>query len=367
MTFVKASRIITKNEQIDRSKLNNRWDWDEIIELAKRAPSSHNSQPWSITIMNNQVNIYCDITRQLKIVDPDMREAYISCGAFARFIQIVANAGGRILDLSWARDIDQEQPLAVLRESDELICKEDDLPKVYAMSYRSTYRGQFAKREVATGLITEIIEKDIRESIKALFIEGDDRKVFEDHIRISNKLQYGDLSFRLELIHWIRSSQSLVTKLKDGLTWYALGLSKIGAYFFKKMLKHYNIANIVNRRDLAKLRVSKNLLVIGSRDDSATSLLDTGAFLADLTLNLCLLGIYVTFYNQPIQLSNQRASLKKDLSLDFDPQLVMTLGYPKRLPLRKTPRRVTEDIVRYISPPYQNINEDRDLNRTEIA
>jgi|GEM_PF-6886771 len=349
MTLAKAAKVITGDNPAEDYTDDGIWGWNEIIDLAKQAPSSHNSQPWSITIQNDRVDVYCDMSRRLQVADHDMREVYISCGAFARFIQITANAGGRMMDLSWIADGDQEQPVAILRQSDNCICKHEDVAKVYAMRYRSTYRGEFTKRDIEQNILMEIAEKNMREAIKAVTIEGQDRENLLNQIFAANRIEYNDPAFRGELMRWIRSSKSEMLRSKDGIPWYALGLGKTQAYFFRKILSRFNIAETVNKKDLKKLRSSKSLLVIASRDDSRASLLDVGAFLADLILDLCLVGIYVAFYNQPIQVSEQRISLKENLNLDFYPHLIIALGYPKHLPLQRTPRRATEDIIKYIT------------------
>ena len=51
-----------------------------LIEVARRAPSLHNTQPWRFTVSGDAIELYPDARRQLH-VDPDGREMIISCGA----------------------------------------------------------------------------------------------------------------------------------------------------------------------------------------------------------------------------------------------------------------------------------------------
>ena len=52
-----------------------------LIELAARAPSVHNTQPWRFTADGDQISLYADAGRQLMAADPEGREMMISCGA----------------------------------------------------------------------------------------------------------------------------------------------------------------------------------------------------------------------------------------------------------------------------------------------
>ena len=69
---------------------------DEILELACRAPSVHNTQPWSWRVTGGQVDLFADFRRQLVYADPGRRDLMLSCGAALHHLQVAA-AG-----LGWA-------------------------------------------------------------------------------------------------------------------------------------------------------------------------------------------------------------------------------------------------------------------------
>lgn len=52
-----------------------------LVELACRAPSVHNSQPWKWVYSDGYLNLYTDRTRLLDSIDPLGRQMVISCGA----------------------------------------------------------------------------------------------------------------------------------------------------------------------------------------------------------------------------------------------------------------------------------------------
>ena len=52
-----------------------------VIELACRAPSVHNSQPWHWRVVDDAtIELYADRRRQLQVSDPIGRNLALSCG-----------------------------------------------------------------------------------------------------------------------------------------------------------------------------------------------------------------------------------------------------------------------------------------------
>ncbi len=67
---------------------------DDILELAGRAPSVHNTQPWRWRVHGTHVDLYADFRRQLVYADPQRRDLLISCGAALHHLQVAAGALG---------------------------------------------------------------------------------------------------------------------------------------------------------------------------------------------------------------------------------------------------------------------------------
>jgi hypothetical protein len=64
------------------------------LELATRAPSVHNSQPWRWRIGDRSVHLYADHSRRLPATDPDGRDWIVSCGAALHHLRIALAASG---------------------------------------------------------------------------------------------------------------------------------------------------------------------------------------------------------------------------------------------------------------------------------
>lgn len=66
----------------------------KTVELAGRAPSLHNSQPWQWVVDGNRLRLYLDRSRIVRNTDRGGREALISCGAALDHLQVAAAASG---------------------------------------------------------------------------------------------------------------------------------------------------------------------------------------------------------------------------------------------------------------------------------
>ncbi len=66
----------------------------DLVALATRAPSVHNTQPWHWCVDGERVSLFADRSRQLQYADPDSRDLVISCGAALQHLQVAAAAAG---------------------------------------------------------------------------------------------------------------------------------------------------------------------------------------------------------------------------------------------------------------------------------
>ena len=81
---------------------------ERVVEVASKAPSVHNTQPWRWRASGRTLALYADRTRQLHETDPEGRNLTISCGAALHHAQVAAAA------LGWGADVlrhpDPHQP-----------------------------------------------------------------------------------------------------------------------------------------------------------------------------------------------------------------------------------------------------------------
>ena len=72
-----------------------RADIEPIVAVANRAPSIHNTQPWSWQLHPFRLCLRADRSRQLQIADPDGHSLLISCGAAVALTELGLRGLGR--------------------------------------------------------------------------------------------------------------------------------------------------------------------------------------------------------------------------------------------------------------------------------
>jgi hypothetical protein len=87
----------------------------EIVELACRAPSVHNTQPWKWRVGGSDIDLFADYTRQLVYADPGRRDLMVSCGAALHHVQVVAAGSGWSARVHRLPDASDERYVARVR------------------------------------------------------------------------------------------------------------------------------------------------------------------------------------------------------------------------------------------------------------
>lgn len=67
---------------------------DAAVQLACRAPSLHNSQPWRWVADRDGLHLFADPSRKLQSADRSGREALIGCGAVLHHLRVAMTAAG---------------------------------------------------------------------------------------------------------------------------------------------------------------------------------------------------------------------------------------------------------------------------------
>ena len=66
----------------------------DVVAVACRAPSGHNTQPWRWRVTGRTLELYADEARRLPHADPQGRDLYLSCGAALHHAQVAARGLG---------------------------------------------------------------------------------------------------------------------------------------------------------------------------------------------------------------------------------------------------------------------------------
>lgn len=84
------------------------------VELACRAPSVHNTQPWRWLLGEHSIHLMADWTRQVHVTDPDGRDLLVSCGAALHHLRVALAGLGWASTVRYPRDPSDRDHLAAV-------------------------------------------------------------------------------------------------------------------------------------------------------------------------------------------------------------------------------------------------------------
>ena len=108
-----------------------------LIEVAARAPSVHNTQPWRFTVTGQAVELYADTSRQL-LEDLTGREMIISCGAALFGLRLAIRSLGYQPEVDLFPEPGQRRLLARVRAGRPAPMTSDERAMLRAAPHRHT-------------------------------------------------------------------------------------------------------------------------------------------------------------------------------------------------------------------------------------
>lgn len=123
------------------------------VQLASRAPSLHNTQPWRWALRPDGLDLYADRFRQLTVADPAGHDLAISCGAALELARLGLAAAGCASVMHLMPDRRDPDLLARMTVTGFVGPDQDTERRVDAARRRYSDRRPFAARRVPEGTI----------------------------------------------------------------------------------------------------------------------------------------------------------------------------------------------------------------------
>jgi hypothetical protein len=171
------------------------------VQLACRAPSLHNSQPWKWVAEGARLHLYVDHSRILYSTDKSGREAHISCGAVLDHLRVAIAAAGWTASVERFPNPNNVDHLASLDFSMSPVT-DDQRRRADAILHRRTDRLPFTEPRN-----WETLEPVLRNAADAGIVHLD---VIPDELRpelaraskLTESLRLYDSSYNTELYWW---------------------------------------------------------------------------------------------------------------------------------------------------------------------
>jgi hypothetical protein len=179
---------------------------DEVLawaaEVALRAPSILNTQPWRWRIAGGVLELYADPARRLEVIDPERRQLTISCGAALHHATTALAAAGCIVDVQRLPEPDQPDLLARIRCTDRRPPEPADIWRYQTIPLRHTDRRLFTDKVVPDGLLGTL--RDAAESQHAHLhrVKREDVPTLASAVAQAQSAELSDPMYRAELRDW---------------------------------------------------------------------------------------------------------------------------------------------------------------------
>lgn len=316
----------------------------EIIRLASLAPSSHNTQPWKVKILDNsRIEIRIDTARILKVVDYNLREVYLSLGCFIINLRQAALSYG--MDCGYYIANEKEFCINILLFPNDV---KSNLKIREAIEQRRTLRKNFIN--------TEIPDKDIKElfpnytGIKFYKLNSPEGKIISNAVLESNVIQAENKEAQNELAEWIRWTNSDAKKLKDGLTPGTMEITGIPAFIVRTFYDKENVKSesFKNKTiDMVKEQIEQGSgwILITNDVESINQLINIGMVYENACLKIRDKKIAFHPMSQPIEEKTVYEKLKNDLGITGEIHFIIRAGYVDEYPEPVSFRRDVVDFT----------------------
>ncbi len=308
-----------------------------ILELARRAPSVHNTQPWRWRIDGRVLELRADRSRQLRVADPVGRNFMISCGCAVHHAVVGAGA------LGWRASVDllpePADPDVLARMQLVPVAVPDDSRDVLRLiEDRRTDRRRFTNRPVPPERLKDLAVDAGRWGAQVVALTDlTQRWRVEGLVERAIASQEQDGRYSAEQRAWTDRGPT------DGIPSAAL----TGGVGHAPGLRTRFTQRSTPTTDRT-IEGSDGLILIGTTSDGPRSWLHAGQALSALWLAAVGAGVSMVPLSQVTELNATRLALRYDVMFgSMEPQILARMGWLEtgRAELRRTPRRPLDDIL----------------------
>ncbi len=276
----------------------------ELVRYGTLAANSYNTQPWLFAVEENRISLMPDFRRRCPAVDPDGHHLYASLGcatenivqaALAYGLQAIISidpAQNNIININF--EPTEKQQKALFKAIPERQCT------------RSIYDGNSVS-DIQLSRLQGISKQDYINT--QLFTTHDDLNNIMRFVIAANSAKMQDPAFLEELKHWIRFSETTVTKQRDGLYSPSTGNPKLPEWLGKIVFKILVTKNAENEKCREQTLSSSGVIAISSEQNNKQSWINAGRGYQRFALQATAFGLRHAFINQAVEVPEVRNQL----------------------------------------------------------
>ena len=322
----------------------------QVVELATRAPSVHNTQPWRFVAGGAELDLYADRSRQLRVLDPAGRQLTISCGAALGLAELAVGALGYAHRTELRPDMDGDH-LARLRIGPPAPVGAAELALVREIGRRRTVRDRFDGVPLTRADKATLDRDATADGVWLQWLGSEPERVAAAVLTDrADRIEHADPAIRAELARWSRGDDGDDgdDAADDGITPgslpglpYGLRSSDLPLRDFPGPVPDTGIAD---PQQFPLPAERPDLAVLCTRHDGPDSWLHAGRALATVWLRATQLQLAASPVGQALDLPWTRHRLRAELGLAGSPQLLLRFGHAQ-LSGPASPRRPVSDVL----------------------
>jgi nitroreductase len=310
-------------------------EFAEVVALATRAPSMHNTQPWRFRQGEGWIELLADPDRRLAVADPSGWASRLACGAALFNLRLALAVRGVPATAQLLPDQYRPEILARLTPEPPRPPTPLQLRLHAAIRRRHSNRGPFVDATIPVDARVELVAAARAEHgwldllIGPVAVEATAELVRRAHRELS-----ADPAYQAEISAWTRGGRVAADGVPVGAAGPAPGADEM------LPRKDFGGQPLPAHRSFEREPL---LAVLGVPGDWPADQLQAGQVLQRVLLTATDHGLAVSMFSAPIEVPTVREQLRLAVGRNHPPQMLLRCGYA--VPAQASPRRPVSEVL----------------------
>ena len=329
-----------------------------VLYYASFAANSHNTQSWKVELdtLKQQLTVFLDEERSLKIVDPEYRELYISVGCYIESLTYAFDAYGYDTSVEYAESFYANNEIATIS-----YCKHGDAEtnsnQIETIKLRHTDKRSYHTDRVNGEVIADLLNDE--DGIYCYQIGSEEFEYLKNGTIDAISKQSSEIAYREELNQWMRFSNKEVEQKKDGISAEMIGLNGIIKAFYYLTSNHGNAESDTFARqsiDTAKKQVENcSAFFVITGGNRVIDWIEIGRKIQAFWYRCVENNIAVQPLSAMLEVTPYNEKIQNDLGTSQDVQMILRAGYVNDYGENAAVRRDLNEYVTVVNKEFTQL------------